>query len=411
VNTDPVAGSVSSVVAGVAGRAEGAAVAGIADGSDRAGGGVVTGGSEFPDSLDAIERKWKIFALRADVARTVAISIVGTAIAAIFYVFQDNQTQSRYYSDLQAQRESADSALRAQMFTTLFQNYLKAKLESAQRAREGKAGAQELTEAQLTDLQQEIVMSDLLARNFEAVDVRPMFEDIDRRLTLRIDAGREGQEAIADQRKAFSLREQLRRVAGGAAARQTAALISRAGARSEQLNIEQCKTADGPHVEITPSFLPPLGQGAEGFIESVVADSVNVTILHSANARAPATAGVDTPQQQRVRFAVTFYDMPVLESVRLPHGERIALTMTRFLSGRTCERFWGELDEATRADCGPLLADLNDHQRDCSRADISLTTIPAGYIGVRDRPYLKDLTSPASNGGGWLSQLTTTTTK
>ena len=88
------------------------------------------------DPLEAIERKWKIFALRAEVARTIAISIVGAAIAAIFYVYQDNQTQSRYYSDLQSQRESADSAMRAQMFTTLFQNYLKAKLESTQRARD-----------------------------------------------------------------------------------------------------------------------------------------------------------------------------------------------------------------------------------------------------------------------------------
>jgi hypothetical protein len=245
------------------------------------------------DSLDAIERKWKIFALRAEVARTIAISIVGAAIAAIFYVFQDNQTQSRYYSDLQSQREIADSAMRAQMFTTLFQNYLKAKLESTQRALESKAGAQQLTDAQLTDLQQEIVMSDLLARNFEAVDVRPMFEDIDRRLTDRIDAGREGQEAIVDQKKAFTLREQLRRAAGGAAARQTAALISRAGARSEQLKIEQCTTADKPQGDINPSFLPALGHGAGGFIESVAANSVNVTIFQSTGARPSATVGVE----------------------------------------------------------------------------------------------------------------------
>jgi hypothetical protein len=362
-----------------------------------------------PETLDLMERKWKIFALQAEVARTVAVSIVGAAIAAIFYIYQDNQTQSRYYSDLQSQRESADSAMRAQMFTTLFQNYLKAKLESTQRARESKAGVQELTDAQLTDLQQEIVMSDLLARNFEAVDVRPMFEDIDRRLTDRIDAGREGQEAIADQKKAFGLREQLRRVASGAAARQTAALISRAGARSEQLKIEQCKTADTPEMEINPSLLPPFGHGADGFIESVAASSVNVTILHNADARPPAKAGVN-PEPQRVRFAVTFYDMPVLESVRLPHGDQIALTMTRFLSARTCERFWSELDESTRIDCGPLLDDLNHRQRDCSRADITLTTIPAEYIGVRDRPYLKELTSPmAKNGSSWFSHLSTST--
>lgn len=356
------------------------------------------------EPLEAIERKWKIFALRADVARTIVISILGAAIAAIFYVYQDSQTQSRYYSDLQSQRESADSAMRAQMFTTLFQNYLKAKLESTQRAQASKAGVQELTDAQLTDLQQEIVMSDLLARNFEAVDVRPMFEDIDRRLTDRIDAGREGTEPIADQRKAFRLREQLRRVAGGAAARQTAALLSRAGAESEQLNIEQCKTVEKPQGEIIPSFLPTLRHGANGFIESVAENAVNISIVYPAPAGAPASDGVGLAPQ-RVRFAVTFYDMPVLESVRLPRGERVALTMTKFLSARTCERFWGELDETTRADCKPLIADLNDHQRDCSLVDITMTTIPQAYISVRDRPYLRELTSPAGHSGGWLEHL------
>ena len=187
---------------------------------------------------------------------------------------------------------------------------------------------------------------------------------------------------------------------------QTAALIARAGARSEQLKIEHCKTA-GNAVEINPSFLPALGQGAEGFIESVAANSVNVTVLYRTDAHPPVAVGVES-EPQRIRFAVTFYDMPVLESVRLPSGERIALTMTRFLSARTCERFWGELDESTRTDCDPVLAELNNHQRDCSRADITLTTIPAEYIGVRDRPYLNELTSPARNGG-WLSHVTAAT--
>ena len=381
-----------------AGEPQGAAEMGIAGVSDPASGDVATGHADDVKSLEVLERKWKIHALRADVARTLVISIVGAMLAGIFYVFQDNQTRSRYYSDLQAHRESADSALRAQMFTTLFQNYLKAKLESTQRAQQSKAGAQELTDAQLTDLQQEIVMSDLLARNFEAVDVRPMFEDIDRRLTDRIDAGRAGQEAIADQRKAFSLREQLRRVAGGAAARQTAALVARVdGARSEQLKIEQCKTEGQARPEVNPSFLPSVGAGAEAFVESVTADAVNISILNTAKTGAPPSIGVD-PEPQRVRFAVTFYDMPALESVRLPQGERLALTMTRFLSAGICERFYNELDEATRTDCEPVMADKYDKHRDCSRVDITLTTLPASYIGIRDRPYFNELTSSAKSG-------------
>jgi hypothetical protein len=83
--------------------------------------------------------------------------------------------------------------------------------------------------------------------------------------------------------------------------------------------------------------------------------------------------------------------------------------MTRFISARSCERFYLELDEETRSSCVPLLAQLQKQEgsRDCSLADVTLTTIPAKYIGVRDRPYLNELTSSAKNGEGWLSHLST----
>jgi len=347
--------------------------------------------SELPSaSIEADERKWKLIATKAEVARTIAISIIGTAIAAIFYLYQDNQTQSRYYSDLQSQRERADTDLRAQMFNTLFQNYFKAKLESSERASARKAGERELTDAQLDDLRQEIVLSDLLARNFDGVDVRPIFEDIDRRLTQRIEAGREGQEAIADQRKAFQLREQLRRVARGATSRQTASLIARAKAGSQQLVFEQCDVGEGKSPEITPDLLPPLPHGVQGVIERVTDNSVSVSFAHSALKRASSKAGTIT-SPERIPISVTYYDMPALENVRLPSGERVALTLTRFISAQTCERFWMELDETTRNDCSPMLADANNNGRFCSRATLTLTIIPSTFIGVRDRPYLNEL--------------------
>lgn len=342
------------------------------------------------ESLEADERKWKLIATKAEVARTIAISIIGTAIAAIFYLYQDNQTQSRYYADLQSERESSDMDLRAQMFNTLFQNYFKAKLETSARASSRHAGERELTDAQLDDLRQEIVLSDLLARNFDAVDVRPIFEDIDRRLTQRIEAVPEGQEAIADQRKAFQLREQLRRVARGATSRQTASLVARAKASSQQLVFEQCEGGDGKVTEITPGFLPPLPHGVNGVIERVTDNSVDVSIAQSTISRSSSKAGT-TRTPGSVPVSVTYYDMPALENVRLQSGERVALTLTRFISARNCERFWTELDESTRNDCIPMLADANDNNRYCSRATVTLTIIPNSFIGVRDRPYLNEL--------------------
>lgn len=344
-----------------------------------------------PDPLATEERKWKLRATKAEVWRTVAISIIGAAVAGVFYLYQDSQTRSRYFSEFQAQRESADTNLRAQMFNTLFQNYFKTRLESSQRALDAKAAPQVLSDAQLEDLRQEIVLSDLLARNFESVDVRPLFEDIDRRLSTRIAAeGRAGQEVLADQRKAFALREQLRRVARGATTRQTESLIARAKATSNEFTVTQCESPQS-RTTITPGFLPELPGGVSGLVDDIgEAGTVSISLVMP-GASKPKDG--EAPPPRRVPLNVSFYDMPALENVRLPGGERVAIALTRFLSAASCERFWSQFDESTMADCGPLLERANDSRdpQSCSRADLSLIILPRDYIGVRDRPYLKEL--------------------
>jgi len=348
-----------------------------------------------PDPLSLEERKWKLRATQAEVWRTVAISIIGAALAGVFYLYQDSQNRSRYFSEFQAQRESADTNLRAQMFNTLFQNYFKARIEASQRALDAKATPEVLSDAQLEDLRQEIVLSDLLARNFESVDVRPLFEDIDRRLSVRIVMeGREGQEVQGDQRKAFALREQLRRVARGATARQTESLIARASAKPQELTLMQCESPQS-RTSISPEFLPTLPGGVNALVGNVNPEgSVSISLIMPS---AGAAANGEAPPPRRVPLNVSFYDMPALENVRLPGGERLAITLTRFLSASSCERFWNQFDEATITDCGPLLERANDatDPQSCSRVDLSLIVLPREYIGVRDRPYLKELAGSA----------------
>lgn len=348
-----------------------------------------------PDPLATEERKWKLRATKAEVWRTVAISIIGAAVAGAFYLYQDSQTRSRYFSEFQAQRESADTNLRAQMFNTLFQNYFKTRIESSQRALDAKAAPQALSDAQIEDLRQEIVFSDLLARNFESVDVRPLFEDIDRRLSKRIaDQGRPGQEVLADQREAFLVREQLRRVARGATTRQTESLIARAEGRSRGFTVTQCESPQAS-TTFTPEFVPGLPDGVEGLVENVgEAGTVGISLVMPGTTR---LKDGEAPPPRRVPLNVSFYDMPALENLRLPSGEHLAITLTRFLSAESCERFWSQFDESTLADCGLLLERANDarNPQKCSRVDLNLIILPRDYIGVRDRPYLKELSGAA----------------
>jgi hypothetical protein len=223
--------------------------------------------------LKRAELRWKIRVAKADVAQKILISIVGAALVSIFYVFQANQAQSRYYSDLQAQRERADADLRANMFKTLFEAYFKNKIEAAQKAAASGHDTPARAEALLSDLGQGIMLSDLLARNFETVDVRPLFENLDRRLTDLIEHG-----GGKIQIEAFTHREELRRVAYGATARQTELLQANARAKVQQVKITQCQGSPSLPPVITPDSLPPLPAGAIGLINRVGDGSVTLNL-------------------------------------------------------------------------------------------------------------------------------------
>jgi hypothetical protein len=345
--------------------------------------------------LKRAELRWKIRVAKADVAQKILISIIGAALVSIFYVFQANQAQSRYYSDLQAQRERADADLRANMFKTLFEAYFKNKIEAAQKAAASGEDTRARAEALLIDLGQEIMLSDLLARNFETVDVRPLFEDLDRRLTDFIEHGGKG------QIEAFRHREELRRVAYGATARQTELLQANARAKVQQVKITQCQDSPSSPPVITPDSLPPLPAGAIGLINRVGDGSVTLNLAVPIDDPRPFEASPEKPFEaitpRQVPLSVTYFDMPSLENVRLADGRRVALTLTRSGSSQACGRFSLQMDETTRKDCADTIKVLKaskvlaDRGGACSWASLSIILIPSDYISMRDRPYLEEL--------------------
>lgn len=71
---------------------------------------------------------WDKTSITVDIVHKVIILIIGSVLAGLFYMFQERQAESRYFSDLMSQRESSESQLRAQMFKTLFDAYFANKL-------------------------------------------------------------------------------------------------------------------------------------------------------------------------------------------------------------------------------------------------------------------------------------------
>ena len=156
---------------------------------------------------------WDKTSITVDIVHKVIILIIGSVLAGLFYMFQERQAESRYFSDLMSQRESSESQLRAQMFKTLFDAYFANKL-----AKPDQGSAQKMSStpsAALDRLKQESMFVDLLSRNFENVDVRPLFEDLDAQLTTLLNAQETRITAsppkMTDlQRQTFLARERLR---------------------------------------------------------------------------------------------------------------------------------------------------------------------------------------------------------
>jgi hypothetical protein len=356
-------------------------------------------------ALQRKELRWKISVERADVAQKIFISIIGAAVAGIFYVYQANQTESRYKSDLQAQRERADTDLRANMFKTLFDAYFKNKFEALQKAAAAGTNAPTNADTLLSNLGNEVMLSDLLARNFETMDVRPLFEDLDRRLMVLAEHG--GEQFLGSQATAFRQREELRRVAFGATSRQIETLQASAKADVQRIVVTQCQDASLKEVVFTPNELPGLPGSARGLVRRVGDGSVDIELIipnRPASERLAwqglAGAEFSAPLDRKVPISVTFFDMPALENVRLSDGSRLSITLMSSISTRSCRRFMRMMAETVQNDCAALLEQSGDTGRSCSKADLSLTVIPKGFIGMRDRPYLDELSRSSNPFGG-----------
>ena len=173
-----------------------------------------------PDLKEKLDR-WDLRGRQADLVYKVVILVAGSIVAAVFFMYRFSEEQSRSFIELQVAREKSDSDLRATMFKTLIDAYFSTAVNDAAKR------SQLAPSDRLADLHREVLLSDVLARNFENIDIRPVFEDLDRRLVQIIDAKETSRQ---DRLAAFKQRLDLRRVALGATSRQAASLEAVKGA-------------------------------------------------------------------------------------------------------------------------------------------------------------------------------------
>lgn len=323
-------------------------------------------------NASAEQELWDLRVKKADFLYKILISIVGSLLAAAFFVYQYRQTESREFTELQSSREDADSKLRAEMFKTLFDAYFASKVKSP---KEGLVSNDDILKA----LRQEALLSDVLARNFENIDIRPVFEDLDQRLASLIDAepGSPLPPTPEQQVLAFRQRQELRRVALGATSRQTASLEALEGeAHANVTNHQVSKSCKYGIV----SFEPPLPE-----VIAKASVSVKLDDLQDGNLSMNLRKNVDLTPIRPIR--VSFFDMPALENLPLESGERVAFSLTSYLSREDCERFKGALDPVALSYCPDLTSDSGF----CAIGTFRTVILGKKFLGLRDRPYQTDL--------------------
>jgi len=342
------------------------------------------------EDLQTAKDRWDLRVKQVEFWYKIMILIIGASVAAIFYAYQQQQAETRYYADLMAQREAADSHLRVETFKTLFEAYFSNKTQAGT-DRGQPAAAQKIPQR----LGQDVVLSDLLARNFEGIDIRPVFEDLNDQLTRVIQAndGPSELKPTTEQVLAFRRREDLRRIAIGATSRQAAALEALGGDASARVSwhrIDTCRLDKYQKIEPDPPFPDAVLRHGTPAIVGVRDGAIIVKILR-------AEDGGTSTSAQSDNLTISFFDMPALENLYLKSGQRAAFSLFYYLSKDMCRRFGSALDDQLKVDCD----NFPPGRDNCAVAQFRTVLLPPKFLGLHDRPYVNDLAAGKYRNEPW----------
>jgi hypothetical protein len=239
---------------------------------------------------------------------------------------QTADTNARLYSELTSRREESESALRKDMFTSIINSFLG-------------AGPQ--------TLDQKLLNLELLVYNFhESLNLKPLFLHLERQIRQ------------SGERREHAAR--LERVAEEVAKKQML-VIDEGGA-----------TFDATINAKTLAFPSPDGQGETPFIaRELVVDGIK------RNLRLEVLGATTDPEQLQLRVTVRteedgradttaaefwlgHFDFPMIDNVRLPHDQRLAVVLNAF--------------------DGPS-----------GFADVTIAYFPGKYAGLREKPYYDEV--------------------
>ena len=306
-----------------------------------------------------------------DIIKALGPAIIAAAVAIVGSGYNYQQTQlskssqmREAYTRIMTERENSDNNIRAKMFEMVIGSMFDKQMRG---------------EVQLDDpgaIKQRIMFLDLLSRNFDTVDIKPLFEDLDSELTKRLnpvygfDRTKRGE--------VFALRSELRRIGRNLSVKQLNALSSLPGSVVKRVVI--IEDVNGgltavPDENVNGNGTVPVEVKPQGINDG------NVEILVDYQRNKATDQGFRAPE-----FEISFYDLPYIDNTVLDKDMRIGVILTKYFNLADLELYRANLDHKTVKEYEELKAGGIRRY-----AELRLIKFPAQYTGYRDRPYLQEV--------------------
>lgn len=306
-----------------------------------------------------------------DIIKALGPAIIAAAVAIVGSSYNYQQTQlskssqmREAYTRIMTERENSDNNIRAKMFEMVIGSMFDKQMRG---------------EVQLDDpgaIKQRIMFLDLLSRNFDTVDIKPLFEDLDSELTKRLnpvygfDRAKRGE--------VFALRSELRRIGRNLSVKQLNALSSLPGSVVKRVVI--IEDVNGgltavPDENVNGNGTVPVEVKPQGINDG------NVEILVDYQRNKATDQGFRAPE-----FEISFYDLPYIDNSVLDKDMRIGVILTKYFNLEDLELYRANLDRKTVKEYEELKAGGIKRY-----AELRLIKFPAQYTGYRDRPYLQEV--------------------
>jgi hypothetical protein len=238
----------------------------------------------------------------------LAVAAVGWFGTAALERRQTIDTNARLYAELMSKREEADSNLRKDMFNSIIGTFLE---------KPEKAGFNE-----------KLLKLELLSYNFhEALDLGPLFKHVYRQISQSHGEGTD------------ELLVRLERAARDATSKQIEALEEGGGKLDGTIdlgelyqNLGGVKVLDGT-ARLTTGHSSPSYEERHFEVQALSANSEKKEIRLQLKIRTPqqpnGNADANADAVDKI-FVVKYFDFPMIDNIRLSHGQRCAIILRNF---------------------------------------------------------------------------------